>query len=464
MNEELEKILKKMIVVTKANYPTTNLGDLFIKTLNKYIMDLKTSTIEFKTFCAQFSRKNNFTGTFLRKELIDYVNSHTKNGIDVDIILSYLDILHNYCVKEFYGKNLSHENYETVRQYLIAYSSIVKEPSNSLDKMKNMIYNNPALIQNLSPIAGKIVNIYANSLNLNDILRLDTVQMNQTRKTEKQVLTNSTGSALLNSFSGELLNGKISLESQRGYLRNPNKPQQDAIISVVKDENCYINAIADGVGGSKNGHTASMITVEGLKLWFQSLDISLLQDAENVRYIESLLNKEMIKINNFIKRNYSGSSSTVVVALTMYDKTIIANVGDSTCYGSYFDNMIELSTLDSPSRGMPYTQARHNEYNRFVTNAVGQEELEENREFMHFQVISNVGQRIILSSDGVTDLVQSKKFQSFFQKSNISAKEIVDSAVYKPDVTPGMKNSDNVSAIVVDLPNYQMTTQRKRGM
>jgi len=107
---------------------------------------------------------------------------------------------------------------------------------------------------------------------------------------------------------------------------------------------------------------------------------------------------------------------------------------------------------------------RHNEYNRFVTNAVGQEELEENREFMHFQVISNVGQRIILSSDGVTDLVQSKKFQSFFQKSNISDKEIVDSAVYKPDVTPGMKNSDNVSAIVVDLPNYQMTTQRKRGM
>ena len=61
------------------------------------------------------------------------------------------------------AKNLSHENYETVRQYLIAYSSIVKEPSNSLDKMKNMIYNNPALIQNLSPIAGKIVNIYANS-------------------------------------------------------------------------------------------------------------------------------------------------------------------------------------------------------------------------------------------------------------------------------------------------------------
>ena len=47
----------------------------------------------------------------------------------------------------------------------------------------------------------------------------------------------------------------------------------------------------------------------------------------------------------------------------------------------------------------------------------------------------------------------SAKTLKFFFKNNWNAKAIVNYAVNTPDVLDCMKKSDNISAIVIDLPN-----------
>ena len=77
----------------------------------------------------------------------------------------------------------------------------------------------------------------------------------------------------------------------------------------------------------------------------------------------------------------------------------------------------------------------------------------------HTNIIDNNGQTIILSSDGITDLASEKTFKSYF-KNDVSAKEMVDNAVYSPDEAP-YKMEDNVSAIKIKLPNGNV---KRRGI
>ncbi|MBQ9011717.1 MAG: hypothetical protein IJ093_03620, partial [Bacilli bacterium] len=60
---------------------------------------------------------------------------------------------------------------------------------------------------------------------------------------ENQILTNLDNEKLLDTFSGELLDGKIQVQSNRGYLSDTNKPQQDAVLSIVKNDKCFLNIV-----------------------------------------------------------------------------------------------------------------------------------------------------------------------------------------------------------------------------
>lgn len=114
-----------------------------------------------------------------------------------------------------------------------------------------------------------------------------------------------------------------------------------------------------------------------------------------------------MNIKKEIEKKHAKSYSTLVLSLTVYDKTIIANIGDSQAY-------------------------TYNEKENEV-------------------------QKIILSSDGITDLISEERFKSYF-KSDIESEKIVKDALSKEDTKWLDKDEGNISVIVIKLSNY---TQKK---
>lgn len=264
-----------------------------------------------------------------------------------------------------------------------------------------------------------------------------------------EIKTNIYDNELLDYFSDKLLGGKIELASNRGYPTKPKRKQQDAVGSAVKNEHCFLNVVADGLGGCEYGEFASRYMVENILAWFIYLNKAKFNNLKNI--IDLLINE----IYNIGYEIYMGDEydafTTFVLSLTINDKTIIANEGDSTAYTFYEKELQRLSVIDCFRGDLSYDKLRYYPYNNIVTAYLG-----DRQEFEpHINVIDNVGQRLILSTDGVTDLVGEKRFISYFEK-NYGAKEIVEDVLLNPETKDITKKEDNVSAITVELPNSKI--------
>ena len=168
-----------------------------------------------------------------------------------------------------------------------------------------------------------------------------------------QEVTNAKSLKLQNNIKGKLLEGKIDISVDRGYQTHPEMSQQDSALSTVKNENIFLNIIADGAGCSAYGEIASALFVSELKKWFEIIPDELLNDI---------------------------------------------------------DIMTEL-----------------------------------------------LKQKIILSSDGITDLVSEERFKSYFIN-DISSSQMIEDALSKKYTKWLSKDEDNISVIVIKLPDY---TQKK---
>ena len=307
----------------------------------------------------------------------------------------------------------------------------------------------------------ELLNIYINNINIRNIFNYDSIRITDFTKTGASILTNNDELSITNSFSGELLNGRISLSSDRGYINRPSKPQQDSVLSIVKSEDCFLNVIADGAGGGYKAEIASMTVTNRLKDWFNNISVDQLKNIDT-NSLKSILNNLLIKVNNDLVNEYRGKTySTVVFSLTIGDKTLIGNIGDSTAYAydKRRDKLIELTTLDSYSYNMSYEEARHNPTNNMITSAIGDIIIEPNEHFTHFNIVNNNIGKIILSSDGVTDLISERRFKDYFINDKL-ADYIVKDAVFYPSIDENIiKTADNVSAIVVEL---QLKNEKRR--
>ena len=143
-----------------------------------------------------------------------------------------------------------------------------------------------------------------------------------------EIMTNIEKNNLLDEFHGELLAGKIQLSSVRGYPSHPERKQQDAIGSIVKDENNFLNIVADGVGSNYQSEKASVKIVEDLIKWFNNLNDELLKNLDS---LVRELKKEIYVINKNIYLKYNGQAlTTFALALTTNDKTITWKSEDSS--------------------------------------------------------------------------------------------------------------------------------------
>ena len=296
----------------------------------------------------------------------------------------------------------------------------------------------------LTKTVNELVKSYIKSIDVTEVLKGNDFKISSTIK---EILTNAKALKLMDEISGTILEGRIKLATNRGYQTKMDKKQQDAILSIARNEKCFLNMIADGMGGAENSECASAFLTEEIEKWFKALPDEILEDVEAVT---KLLKYKVSQVDSLIYKKYKKSYTTLVLALTLNDVTVIANIGDSTAYtyDNEKDSLIQLTTLDSDSKDMDYEDARYNPNNNAVTAAIGAGF----NDPLHINIIKNEGQKIILSSDGITDLISEERFKSYFINDTIPEK-MVEDALSKEDTEYLYKTEDNISVITIDLPN-----------
>ena len=258
-----------------------------------------------------------------------------------------------------------------------------------------------------------------------------------------EIMTNIENNKLLDEFHGKLLDGKIQLSSVRGCPSQPKKKQQDAIGSIVKDENNFLNIVADGLGGVEYGEKASLQIVKEILTWYKYTPQTMLEDPD---LSIKMLKDEIRFINKNLYLKYIGKAQTTfVLSLTNQYRTLIANVGDSTIY-TYNKELELLTHIKNYITKKTYEQIRKSFFSYLVSGSVGDIILGK----IHINTIDNNGQRLIMSSDGVTDLICEKRFTDYLIN-NVEAQTIVKEALETPDAL--WKKEDNISAITYNLPN-----------
>lgn len=388
-------------------------------------------------------------------EIMKKIEAYKKMGKYLD---TYTCISFNNWLEKGLEEN-DREIYETIliyAKYLENYPKKTSEEKIKYNEDLKEYIDNKDIIYDLSNM---IINYYIMSLDPSIVF--ESVLKTEQSKSLYQFLTNVENYKLMDSYSGRLLEGKIQMTTNRGYKKDKERPQQDALLSMVRKEDLFLNVIADGVGASNVGDVVSREIILKMKDWFENENEEIF---ENLKLTVELLKEKLNEINSEVNKKYENSYSTVVLALTVKDKTIILSVGDSTAYTYENEKLILLNKLDSHAKGSNYEEARRSIQNNVITAAIGAI----SPVHPHITIIDNKGQRIILSSDGVTDLVSDKTFISYF-KNKSSSDKIVDDALNNPEIMYEInydgitevhylpKTEDNISAVVVDLPNKKLT-------
>lgn len=117
------------------------------------------------------------------------------------------------------------------------------------------------------------------------------------------------------------------------------KVNEDSFLAVNNNET-FLFAVADGLGGEGNGDIASQIAIRELKNSFTHDKVSL-QDS---------ITWANLKILNKQKEMHKKMKSTCASVLVERDKTTIANVGDSRTYLFFNDRIVYQSKDHSVSQ------------------------------------------------------------------------------------------------------------------
>lgn len=126
-----------------------------------------------------------------------------------------------------------------------------------------------------------------------------------------------------------------------GKVRDHN---EDSVIIVRNDENDYLMAIADGMGGHSAGEVASSIAISYLGKYFKET-FRKMTKIDAVNWIRDAVNE----INSLIFQHEKdhpeskGMGTTLVMAVLTHDFLLFGNVGDSSGFVMKNDNLHKVT-------------------------------------------------------------------------------------------------------------------------
>lgn len=118
------------------------------------------------------------------------------------------------------------------------------------------------------------------------------------------------------------------------YLTDPGKVREQNEDSVIITKNIggeYLLAVADGMGGHKNGEVASSIAISHLGKMFKDLD-TIGDKTSAINWIKDTVSEVNSLIYKFTEEHpeSEGMGTTLVLALLTKEYLIFGNIGDSS--------------------------------------------------------------------------------------------------------------------------------------
>ena len=239
---------------------------------------------------------------------------------------------------------------------------------------------------------------------------------------------------------------------------NPGKKRDNNEDSLLLDDELFLYAVADGVGGSEGGEVASRITAETLAGEMKELLASVNRTPPMGRSTDSNTEFAMLRslvslANRNIRRAREKSASladmaTTLTLLLLKQRTAyLAHVGDSRAYVLRSGELSQLSNdhtfVAEQIRAGLLTpeQARTNPYRHVITRAVGIEE-EVKTDVLRYDVQQD--DRFLLCTDGLTEMVADTDLGEILAASE--PEEAVRKLIAAANNAGGV---DNITAIVV---------------
>ena len=238
------------------------------------------------------------------------------------------------------------------------------------------------------------------------------------------------------------------------HITNTGKREnnEDSVLVRRLDDDVYLLAVADGLGGHSAGETASRLAVIELEETVKKAVEEGVTDFKTI--LQNAFEKAGREISRLGRENveYQGMGTTLVAALIKDGRGIVANVGDSRAYllGSEIrqvttDHSLVQELVDRlvDRKVISKEEAFQHPQGNIVTKVLETEntEGEVQPDFYEVELSDNL---LLLCSDGLSDVLKDEEIRDIVLKSS-SLKEACDLLVNEALKKGGR---DNITVIL----------------
>ena len=232
---------------------------------------------------------------------------------------------------------------------------------------------------------------------------------------------------------------------QTFYLTDPGKVRshnEDSVTILKNNNNEYLLAVADGMGGHKAGEVASDIAIRCLTDSFN--DISSFNGKNNaiewLRNIVTEINKQIFEYTDN-NPDSKGMGTTLVVAIKSDDYVLFGNIGDSSGYVYKNDKLYKVTkdhtlvNLLVATGELTAEEAKYHPRKNVLMRALG---ANDPIEIDIFDVDTSV-KGIFLCSDGLTNMLTEEQIEKILN-SNLSIEDTLAKLIRKANSRGGNDN------------------------
>ncbi len=226
-----------------------------------------------------------------------------------------------------------------------------------------------------------------------------------------------------------------------GKVRDHN---EDNVIILNNENNEYILAVADGMGGHKAGEVASEIVINHLTEEFYRLD-SLGTKENTIEWLRNIVTEMNNKIFDYTKENpdSKGMGTTFVCAIVTNDYLLYGNIGDSSGFVIKNKKMHKVTkdhtlvNLLVSTGELTEEEAKYHPRKNVLMRALG---ANNPIDIDIFDVDTNID-GILLCSDGLTNMLTTDQIEKVLN-SDLTIEETLDKLIKKANARGG---NDNIS-------------------
>ena len=234
----------------------------------------------------------------------------------------------------------------------------------------------------------------------------------------------------------------IGMLSDIGLVRKLNEDY----LGYIEDDKKRLYVVADGMGGHNAGEIASKIAVEST--------IEYVNTQAEFDDLGNILSNAIKFANNKIYQhalsdsNTSGMGTTITACLIYNGKTIIANVGDSSCFVIKEDGITKVTKDHSlvqqlvDSGSITEEQATNHPNKNIITRALGTNTSVE-VDLFHIELAET--DKLVLCTDGLTNSVNKNEIYDIATKNNN-----VDAVSQLIELSKLKGSTDNISVIILE--------------